>query len=85
MPEDKKPEAINNPNPPSYQASNQSYNNNNYYGQNNRGYQIQNNYQSNAKSKNTTNDNCSNNNNMHFAHSMMNGETFDKRVKMFGK
>ena len=85
MPEDKKPEAIKKPNPSSYQVSNQSYNNNNYYGQNNKDYQNQNNYQSNSKSKNTTNNNYNNNNNMHFGHSMMNGDTFDKRVKMFGK
>ena len=76
MPEDKKPQPIKNSNPPSYEVSNQDYNNN-YYGQNNKNYQVQNNYQGNAKSKNTNN-NYNNN-------SMMNGDTFDKRLKMFGK
>ena len=83
MPEDKKPQPIKNSNPPSYEVSNQDYNNN-YYGQNNKNYQVQNNYQGNAKSKNTNN-NYNNNNNMKFANSMMNGDTFDKRLKMFGK
>ena len=85
MPEDKKPQPIKNSNPPSYQVSNQSYNNNNYYGQNKGGYQVQNNYQGNAKSKNTNNNYNNNNNNMKFSNSMMNGDTFDKRLKMFGK
>ena len=84
MPEDKNSQIIKNSNPPSYQVSNQSYNNNNYYGQKSEGYQIQNNNQGNAKSKNTNN-NYNNSNNIQFANSMMNGDTFDKRVKMFGK
>ena len=83
MPEDKKTQPIKNSNPPSYEVSNQDYNNN-YYGPNNKNYQVQNNYQGNAKSKNTNN-NYNNNNNMKFANSMMNGDTFDKRLKMFGK